>query len=155
MGFLKEPFHLISPLEIAYEIPKSCSLSAENVTITLYFGMMPNLLFGEHIKDEDYFEIYLLSSSTLSFYPLRDVTITEVRSENYIYSFNQDNIRSFSHSETIEVPLSFFSKEKDNWSVEVEYYTNNTPSGCNSLSLSYEKINGKTIVFYPHHIAKS
>ena len=82
-------------------------------------------------------------------YPLRNITIKEARSKNYI---RPNSVQLFSsRSETFEIPLSIFSEEKSNtWDVCVDYYReDNTLGGCNSVFLQYEKINGETIVFSP------
>ena len=136
-------------------MPRSCPLSEETVTITLYFGIIET--WFDITLPEDYYKLYLWDNQTLVKYPLREVSMTEISNQNYICSVKRtDNgysSRSFSHSETFEIPLSIFSEEKgDFWDVEVEYIYKNEWGGTNSLGFSYEKINGETIVFYPHHI---
>ena len=136
-------------------MPRSCPLSEETVTITLYFGILETWFDGT--LPEDYYKLYLLDGKSLFMYPLREVSMTEISNQNYICSEKRtDNgylSRSFSHSETFEIPLSIFSEEKgDFWNVEVEYIYKNEWGGTNSLCFSYKKINGETIVFYPHHI---
>ena len=151
-GFVRTGSYLLSsPLEIAYEMPKSCSLSKETVTITLYFGMQEGV-WDDYILPEDYFEIFFRNNlkENLFLYPLRTVTMTEVTSQNYTLS-RKDNVISFSHSEIFEIPLSVFSEERGTaWWVQLEYYRNNINAGCQDISISYEKINGDTIVFYPY-----
>lgn len=142
------PSGLIScPLFIAYEIPKSCSLSDETIPISLYFAL-DEVFVLDDASEEDYFEIYLWDNQTLVKYPLRNMTIKEARSKHYIR--HSDTLFP-SHSETFEIPLSLFSEEKSNtWDVRVDYYReDNTLGGCESVFLQYEKINGETIVFSP------
>lgn len=137
------------PLFVAYEIPKSCSLSDETVSITLYFALEEVLVLND-ASEEDYFEIYLWDNASLTMYPLRNMTIKEARSKNYI---RPDSGPLFSsHGETFEIPLSIFSEEKSNtWDLRVDYYReDNTWYGSNSVFLQYEKINGETIVFSPY-----
>ena len=138
-------------------MPRSCSLSDETVSITLYFALEEVLVLND-ASEEDYFEIYLWDNQNLVYYPLRNMTIKEARSKNYI---RPDSGPLFSsHSETFEIPLSIFSEEQsDRWDVRVDYYReDNTWYGCNSLFIDYEKINGETIVFNsgrPYPNAKS
>ena len=144
-GGFSMPSGMIScPLFVAYEIPRSCSLSDETVSITLYFSLHEAFLLND-ASEEDYFEIYLWDNQNLVKYPLRNMSIKETRSKNYIY---QGQLFP-SHGETFEIPLSIFSEEQSNrWSVVVDYYKeDNTWCGCNSYFLAYEKNNGETIVF--------
>ena len=157
VGFWLPKGPITCPLYIAYEIPKSCSLSDETIPISLYFALDEVLVLND-ASEEDYFEIYLWDNQNLVYYPLRNMTIKEARSKNYI---RPDSGPLFSsHSETFEIPLSLFSEEKSNtWDVRVDYYReDNTWYGCNSLFIDYEKINGETIVFNsgrPYPNAKS
>lgn len=141
------PSGLIScPLFIVYEMPRSCSLSDETVSITLYISLHEPFLLDD-ASEEDYFEIYLQDNESLFQYPLCNPTTKEVRSKNYVY---KDSGPLFpSQGEPFEIPLSIFSEEQSNrWSVVVDYYKeDNTWCGCNSYSLAYEKNNGGTIVF--------
>ena len=162
-GFIVRGGLTSCPLTFAYEMPRSCPLSEETVTITLYFGIYET--WYDPTSPEDYFKIYLWNedrsnNESLSMYPLREVPATEISSQNYICTETRRDdgfsSRSFSHSETFEIPLSFFSNEKGDFcGVEVEFVHNNEFGGSELAGLSYEKINGETIVFYPHHIAKS
>ncbi|MBR6768937.1 MAG: hypothetical protein IKM34_05570, partial [Clostridia bacterium] len=112
--------------------------------ITLYFSLHEAFLLND-ASEEDYFEIYLWDNQNLVKYPLRNMSIKETRSKNYIY---QGQLFP-SHGETFEIPLSIFSEEQSNlWRVVVDYYReDNTWYGCNSLIVAYEKTNGETIVF--------
>ncbi len=154
VGFSLPSGMISCPLFVAYEMPKSCSLSGETVSITLYFSLH-EVFVPDDASEEDYFEIYLRDNDTLFKYPLCNMTIKEARSKNYS---RLDSGPLFpSHGETFEIPLSIFSEEQSaRWDVVADYHReDNTWYGCNRVFIDYEKINGKTIVFYPHHIAKS
>ena len=146
VGFTPPAGLLSCPLFVAYEMPRTCSLSDENLSITLYFSLQ-NVLVPDDALEDDYFEIYLWDNENLFQYPLRNMTIKEAKSKNY---FRPDSGPLFpAPGETFEIPLSLFSEEKSNtWDVRVDYYReDNTWYGCESLLISYEKNNDETIVF--------
>lgn len=145
VGFTPPAGLLSCPLFIAYEMPRSCSLSDATLPITLYFSLQ-NILVPDDASENDYFEIYLWDNESLFQYPLRNITIKEAKSKNY---FRPDSGPLFpSEGETFEIPLSIFSEEPSNrWHVVVDYYgEDNTWHGSESLLVSYEK-NDETIVF--------
>ena len=139
------------PLEIAYEMPKSCSLSDETVSVTLYFGLHDSVLISEYVTAGDYFDIYL-GQGTDVWYRHRNITAEEIEREEYFVTYeNQSTL--YSHSETVELPLSIFSENAGNlyW-YSIYMRQGETPYGFLYLFLSYQKIDDETIVFSADHI---
>lgn len=153
-GFLIGSGFMPCPLHIDYEMPKSCPLSAETVSITLYFGLEESFLTLEYVKPEDSFDITLGWGADI-LYRYRSVTATEIEKEKYFITC-QDKIISYSHSETIELPLSIFSENAGNLEWCSSFMKQGeTWDGSLSINLSYQKNDDGTIVFYPHYLPLS
>ena len=138
------------PLYIDYEMPKSCPLSEETISITLYFGLEENYLTLDYVKPEESFDITFGWGDDI-LYHHRIVTVTEIEKEKYFVTREGQDL-VYSHSETIELPLSIFTEKAENLYWYAYYVKQDEICGYSSAMLSYQKTDEGTIVFYPHHL---